>query len=148
MRLNNVALALQVLSIISGGLIYCTFRTKKLLLFDWIRFLSLDAPIDLIRTISYDSISRIPNWLLFSVPDGLWIFSYSCLIWRIWDFKLSRGNIFWFALLPSLALGSEVMQLFRVISGTFDCVDMLVYIIGFLVPLFIFNIDIKISNEK
>lgn len=148
MRLNNAALAIQVLSIISGGLIYCVFRTKSLLLFDWIRFLSLEAPIDLIRTISYDSMSIIPNWLLFSLPDGLWVFSYSCLIWCIWDFKLNRGNIFWFALLPGLALGSEVMQLFRVLSGTFDCVDMLAYITGFLAPLFIFNINIKISNEK
>lgn len=148
MRLNNVVLALQVLSIISGGLIYCAFRTKNLLLFDWIRFLSLDAPIDLIRTISYDSISRIPNWLLFSVPDGLWVLSYTCLILYIWNFNLNRKNIFWFVLLPIIALGSEIMQSFNIISGTFDYFDIVAYIVGFLVPFIIFNINFKISNEK
>jgi len=147
-RLNKAVLFFQILSIIFGGLIYCAFRTKDLLLFYWARTFGLDATVDLLREISYHIKPRTPNWLLFSVPDGLWVLSYTCLILYIWDFKLNRKNIFWFALVPSLALGSEILQSMRIIPGTFDFIDIAAYIIGLLVPLIIFNIDFKIKNEQ
>ncbi len=138
----------QWLGLAVGTSIYLFARPKECLVLSLLDFLGLGKEISLIRATTIPISKSIPNWLRFSLPDGLWVLSYTCLICYIWDFNLNRRNIFWFALLPILAVGSEIMQSFRIISGTFDYFDIVAYIVGFLVPFIIFNINFKISNEK
>ena len=51
----------------------------------------------------------------------------------IWDGWVTRGNLIWFLVIPGLAMASEVLQYFGWIQGTFDWVDLLCYLVGFLI---------------
>jgi len=145
---RRLIVTIQWLGLAVGTSIYLFARPKECLVLSLLDFLGLGKEISLIRATTIPMSKSIPNWLIFSLPDGLWVLSYTCLILYIWNFNLNRKNIFWFVLLPILALGSEIMQSFHIISGTFDYFDIAAYIVGFLVPLIIFNIDVKIRNEK
>ena len=128
-----------------GGLIYILFRSPSILMFEWLDQINLSKYVLELR--SYiDSYSLIlPNWFLYSLPDGLWLFSYISFLLIIWDNKVSKKNIFWILLLPIIAVSSELAQFMEIIPGTFDIVDLIFYIAGSVLPLLFFT-NLKIFN--
>lgn len=130
-----------------GCLIYLSFRIDTLRLFSWIDALKLN-PIELAiryRTLPYAD--KLPHWILFSLPNGLWLFSYASLILYIWDNQLSRLNILWFTLIPIIALLSEFGQLLKLVPGTFDVIDIFFYLFGLIIPFIIFNPKIHLRGD-
>jgi hypothetical protein len=81
----------------------------------------------------------LPNWFLFSLPDGLFLFSYVSLMLAIWNKEVARSGIFWVSSIPVLIILSELGQLFLVVPGTFDIVDLLFYVAGTCIPFFLFH---------
>lgn len=132
-------------TIMLGGLIYILFRSPSILMFEWLDQINLSKYVLELR--SYiDSYSLIlPNWFLYSLPDGLWLFSYISFLLIIWDNKVSKKNIFWILLLPIIAVSSELAQFMEIIPGTFDIVDLIFYIAGSVLPLLFFT-NLKIFN--
>lgn len=114
-------------------------------MFEWLDQINLSKYVLELR--SYiDSYSLIlPNWFLYSLPDGLWLFSYISFLLIIWDNKVSKKNIFWILLLPIIAVSSELAQFMEIIPGTFDIVDLIFYIAGSVLPLLFFT-NLKIFN--
>ena len=82
---------------------------------------------------------KIPDWFIFSLPDGIWIFSYVLVMISIWNFTLNKKSIFWMTIIPLVAIFSEIFQIFDFIPGTFDFVDLSFYILGFILPFIIFK---------
>ena len=74
-----------ILPLFTGGFIYLLFRSERLIMFDWIRFLGFKESLDLLRNDFNSLKSFIPNWVLFSLPDGLWVYSFSSAIIIIWN---------------------------------------------------------------
>lgn len=140
----------HLLALLLGGLIYISFRTKSLAMFQWFESISLDTAITSIRSITMPLEPNLPDWFLFSFPDGLWIFSYISLMLWLWKNDRNPTTIFWIFLLPSIAIVSEVGQLFQLLPGTFDLVDILFYALGTLTPLKIYkpNIPTFQTNTK
>lgn len=69
------------------------------------------------------------NWIAFSLPDGLWTFSFVSFIGLIFHEKNLRRTLFIFlALLAGPLL--ELFQYVRCIPGTFDAIDILFQIIS------------------
>ncbi|WP_291151809.1 hypothetical protein [Flavobacterium sp. UBA7680] len=79
----------------------------------------------------------IPEWVLFALPDGLWMFSYMSLILLVWKNNISRESVIWIFIIPFVSLLSEVLQAIKVIPGTFDKIDLVMYLLGTSLP-FIF----------
>src|SRR5690606_24761044 len=133
------------LTLLGGGLIYVLFRTSSLKMFSWYETIGLGGLTNELRNWAFQLADKIPEWILFSLPDGLWIFSYVSLMLIIWQNSISLKNIFWILILPFLAISSELGQLFGVIIGTFDFMDLLLYISGMILPLIIFTRSINIT---
>ncbi len=71
----------------------------------------------------------LPDWVLYSLPDGLWIYSYILVIGAIRNFNIRESTLAIFCL-PTVAIISEFLQLPGIIPGTFDSSDILAYTLG------------------
>lgn len=120
-----------------GGLIYISFRVESLRMFSWFNSISLSEVIIRIRnyTLNYDFL--IPDWVKFSLPDGLWLFSFTSLTLITWKSEINSSNLFWLIGLPIIALLSEIGQSISIIPGTFDWIDIAMYLFGFMLPFII-----------
>jgi multisubunit Na+/H+ antiporter MnhG subunit len=75
---------------------------------------------------------KLPEWLIYNVPDGLWLYSF--LMWLIITWKGVTGiqPCIWFVLLVLGAIGSEFLQKRSAIHGTYDINDLNAYFVSIL----------------
>lgn len=130
-----------------GGLIYILFRTTTLNMFTWFKHLGLDNMVINLRLLTFDFGQLLPKWVLYSLADGLWIFSFINLILVFWDYEISVINIIWIVFIPLISILSEFGQLIKIVPGTFDSIDLLFYISGTLIPFIIYKNEIKLITK-
>lgn len=136
-------------TLVLGGMLYLSFRSDTLVMFSWLDKINLLEPISELRLITLPFLDNLPNWFLYSLPDGLWLFSYLCVLLVIWDNRISKQNIQWFLLVPLLAMFSEIGQIFGIVPGTFDIIDLLFYFGGAVLPVLIYtNLNTITYYEK
>ena len=133
----------NILTLVLGGLIYVLFRTSSLKMFNWFEIIGLKSLTTELRKLSFQFACKIPEWILFSLPDGLWIFSYVSSMLFIWKNSVTTKNIFWISIIPILAIISETGQYFGLLSGTFDSIDLLFYLFGMTLPFIVFTNSIN-----
>lgn len=131
-----------ILPVFLGGLIYLTYRVDSLLMFNWFKIIGLNDLVNFLRTDNILQNLTIPNWVKFSLPDALWLFSFTYIIILLWDFKITRQSAFWIFIAPTVGLFSEIGQLIGIIPGTFDKVDLLLLILSTALPFY------SVSNLK
>lgn len=91
----------------------------------------------------------IPDWILYSLPDGLWLSSYICLVLMFWKNRINKVSAVWIFGMPIIAISSEAGQFFKIIPGTFDWMDVIMYLLGTLFPLMIYwNMKRGIKNQE
>ncbi|MDC9722332.1 MAG: hypothetical protein PSN34_06110 [Urechidicola sp.] len=137
-----------ILPVIVGGLIYLTYRADTLIMFSWFNKIGLSEIVDLLRSNQYLQNLTIPDWIKFSLPDALWLFSFTYITLMIWENKINRQSVFWIFLAPIIGIFSEIGQLVGIIPGTFDTIDLILLIIAAILPFkFIKQLKIiKINN--
>jgi hypothetical protein len=69
------------------------------------------------------------EYIVFSLPDGLWLFAFTNLVFQIWERKINNKSFIWIFFIPVIAVLSEILQYTRQINGTFDLIDILTYIL-------------------
>ena len=131
---NIIVYVLLPISI--GGLIYIISRPKTLKLFRWVKNLNLDNWTNNIRK-EFIHV-EFPYWIKYNLPDFLWVFSFTSLMLIIWNKGLFKENIFYIIFPTLVGVLSELGQLLNTISGTFDYMDILFYLLGGLLSLSIF----------
>ena len=124
--------------IIIGGFIYILFREENLLMFSWFMSIGLDNLINDFRDVVILQ-NQIPDWVTYSLPDGIWIYSLTSLMLIIWSRDLSKFKYLWLLIGPTIAITLEFGQLLNIFSGTFDSLDLLFYFCGSGLPFLIFN---------
>ena len=82
----------HIATLLIGGLIYLLFRTSSLKMFGWYKTIGLGEFTNGLRKLTIPFADKIPDWILFSLPDGLWIFSYVSLVLFIWNNSISRPS--------------------------------------------------------
>lgn len=134
-----------------GILIYLLFRSRELFYYQFIELISLNHTIDDVRKIVWTKRKYIPNWVIYSLPDGLWIFSLgiSMLYERI--FYKEFQKVFNFIYL-SFFLFEFVQGKFGghgTFLGTFDKNDLLCFTIGYFLASIIsyYNWEKNYKNE-
>jgi len=110
-----------------GGLIYLLFRDSSLLMFRWAGWLGLDGLIEAARVHSLPHAGSIPEWILFSLPDGVWVFACTAFFARLWHDGRWAARLFWIGMGSLLAIGGELGQAAGLVPGTFDWADMIFY---------------------
>lgn len=130
----------SILSLGIGGIIYLFFRPRTLYMFSYV-------PNDVIEWIdrtklSFQDINNL-KFVIYNLPAGLWTISYIILMQLIMTDSRGINRILWIYSLPLFLTIVEFLQLFSFFPGTFDVLDIVVYII----PI-IFSILIDIRYEK
>lgn len=136
-RATKVMLSLVIL--LFGGLVYVIYRDKSLLMFDWFNAIGIGNEIDGLRRLFERE--GIYGWVKYSLPDGLWIFSYMFLVDAIWNGSKSISSFIFIYSLPFFALLSEFLQHFGLLPGVFDWIDVASYL--FAILLFVITKLIK-----
>jgi hypothetical protein len=110
-----------VTPIIIGSLIYLLFRPKNILVFDYFKILKIDLLINTFRT----SVILVKpyDWIIFCLPGGLWLYSYTYAVGMSWSNEINKKNLFWYLLPLILSISSEFGQFLKIIRGTFDWQD-------------------------
>ena len=133
----------SILPILIGGLIYIIFRTKSLIMFQWFSYLSLDRIVESFRT--FGAIN-LPDWAIYSLPDALWIYSFTITMIILWNFKIDKNNWYWILFAPVFGISLEIAQLFG-LKGYFDIIDLL-FCLGFSLVALIQIKNFKYLNIK
>lgn len=151
--MNKTILAKRILTsllpLIFGGLIYLTYRVETLKMFGWFDSMKATDFINFLRTNDFLQTINLPEWIKYSLPDALWIFSFTYFMLTIWKFKITQSSAFWIFLAPVIGLFSELGQLYGVVPGTYDPVDLILIIVAMTVPfLKIVNFNFKSINYE
>ena len=114
-----------VIPLLIGGAIYIIWRSETLQMFRWLEFVDLDSPVNKLRDIYGGQNGQLPQWLLYSLPDAAWLYSFAMYMGLVWIDAKPRVVFSFMAIGPTLGLGGELGQGFRVVPGTFDLVDLI-----------------------
>ena len=128
---RTVNYIIGTISVLIGGLLYLTFRSKSLIMFDWFGKIGFTSQISFLRE-TFGNIS-LYSWVKFNLPAALWLFSYMFLIHGIW-LNSQPSTIYKIFLwgVPTMAISSELLQFFGAIPGTFDYKDIIAYLAGLI----------------
>lgn len=118
-----------------GGLVYVIYREKSLLMFNWFDSIGISNEIDWLRRLFQGE--GIYGWVKYSLPDGLWAFSYMFIVDAIWGSERNAISILFLWGLPVMAVLSECLQYFGLLPGVFDWTDMASYLLAIIVFLII-----------
>lgn len=130
------ALALHVLLPFGvGGLIYVLFRAQHLLMFQWFEAMGLGATVQAARAFAAPHAHQLPGWVLYSLPDGAWVYAATAANALIWRDAPGLSRTFWVWACASIAIGGEIAQLSGAVPGVFDPIDLLAYLVAHFAAL-------------
>jgi hypothetical protein len=134
----------SVLPVLTGGAIYVCWRAQSILMFAWFRRIGLAPLIIRLRDFSAPAGPFLPRWVLFSLPDALWIYALTAFLASFW---LNVGNhklrLAWLSVGFVLGAGAEFGQLVGVVHGTFDPADFFLCLTAFVSALVITQNNLK-----
>jgi hypothetical protein len=126
MKPFKIVLGISFISVILGFLIYLLLRPVEIPI---VSYLISKAPI-IGRLRKEIGRFRIPAWIIYNLPDAIWAYSFVLIMTTIWGSKKRKENILWILLTIIISIGYEVGQLFNIVPGTFDFLDLIFIILG------------------
>jgi hypothetical protein len=88
---------------------------------------------------SLGAIIHLPNWVIYSLPQGLWAFGLSMFVGGIWYDGPQSGGYFWLFVSWMAVVLWEIFQMLGYISGTFCWIDVVVGICGVGLGIILFT---------
>ena len=130
---NHTLPLLCILSSLCIGLfIYTTSRADILYINQWL------APIGGFELKSFfqSLLSQIfiPQWIIYSLPDGLWMLALTLSILMIWNYRIDKKSLPWLGTAMIVGISVEVFQAVHWIKGSFDIIDLLFIMLGAILP--------------
>ena len=141
-----VKISLAVLMLLCGSAIYLLFRSKTLNMYKWCASLGLSDEIDSLRYAVSDW--NIPEFIKFSLPDGLYCAAYILIMDSIWQKECGWPKHAVVLSVPLFTIGSEILQYFGLAKGTFDVNDLLCYSFPPLIYILFNYNSLKFNNLK
>lgn len=127
-------------------LIYLVFRSRNLILYRWLGINTAS-----LLPIYYKNVNNniFVSWLIYSLPDGLWLYSFIMLMVIIWKDENKRVK-YAFALCGMfIAITDEIGQLFHIFKGTFDIGDIIAYLTAGILAVYSIKLLYRgIKNEE
>jgi len=135
-----VALFLSLISLFIGIFIYSFLRIPPFILNKLYALTKTQNWVQSVRTNFTNT--EFPEWILYGLPDLLWMFSFMLFILMIWNFRLNRHSLIWIIGAICIGLAYEFFQLTEITPGVFDFKDIGYILTGALLAL-LFTIKIK-----
>jgi len=147
-KINKIEMIIihSLIPLLLGGFIYVLFRSKTLRMFEWFYFIGLEEAIQAARTAVVEFKKYLPVFACFSLPDGLWLYSFTSAILIYWRNDKQRTRN-WLLIPLASGIFVEIMQGFKLFPGTFDYLDLAFLILGFSSSILIINHQFT-QNEK
>ncbi len=127
-----------VMPMILGGFLYILFREDSIVMFDWYNSLGFESIIYHFRE-NINTNIHLPKWIVYSLPDGIWIYSLTSLMLIIWYKDSSKTKYIWLLIGPILGISAELGQLINIVPGTFDNTDLIFCLIASITPFIFFH---------
>lgn len=134
---------ISLLALLAGGSIYLFLRPGEFVFHSWLSAVGLEGLFGSNESTANQASRYIPEWILYSLPNGLWAFAYASLITLLWAESRSPARYFWYATIPVLVLGFELSQLLGFIRGIFSFADLLAGAAGMISGISVSSIIIK-----
>ena len=133
-KLITAEIVLGVCCLVCGCAIYLLFRSKSLNIYQWCDAIGMTSFIDALR----NCVQRwyVADFVKFCLPDGLYSAAYILFMDAIWHNDSGILKYFVISFVPCVAIGSELLQYFGLVKGTFDIYDLVCY----SVPLILYYI--------
>ena len=141
-RFQILTVVIGVLSLLVGGSLYLLYRPDTLVMFEVCKNLGI---YDFI--ISLRPQDTINSWMVYSLPDGLWLLAYILLMAALWNFDVRKSLRASFPL-AFIAIGSELLQIPHLIPGVFDWMDLLCYVMACIIGFIYITIINNHLNHK
>jgi hypothetical protein len=114
-----------------GASIYVLWRPTRLRIFAWLAQAGLGDAVMGARESAAELGQRLPDWVLYTLPDALWALALSAAMARIWRTQLrARGAWVWLAMGAVIGAGGEGLQWLGWLPGTADWADALASLVG------------------
>ena len=93
-------------------------------------------------------IDSAPNWIKYNLPDGLWLYGLYSAILLVWKDKPSKVFLSWIFICTLISIVLEYLQLYKIIKGTYDSLDIITYFSTLVIFLLSFtNINRKYFKQ-
>lgn len=112
-----------------GGIIYILWRPSSLAMFSWILDIGMDSTVDWMRFQANPLRPFLPNWVIYSLPQALWLYSGLSAISVTWGTVSSQGSRRWFVGFGLVGFSFEFGQMTHFIPGRFDILDLILLIL-------------------
>lgn len=146
----SLLIAVHVVApVLLGAMIYTVWRTRTLLVFSWYQTLGLNTWIIEARHYGSNSRHLIPNVVLFSLPDALWVYSFTAGLTMLWHTTpLTYWKVFWICMPTALGAGGEIAQMYKIIPGTFDSADFWTSIIAGVSAVSVVSLSLRRGSRN
>ena len=129
--MKKIKFLLVFLPLFLGVIIYLLYRSKNLYYYNFIHFLNINGYVLLAREAATLYRKLFPTWVIYSLPDGLWLFSTGAV------FLVARKkyllHFFWFLFIYLFVVGGEFVQKYYgghgTPIGTYDKTDIIALIL-------------------
>lgn len=139
-KLSYVKIVTGTVFLFAGCIIYVLFRSQFIRLYVWCEALGLGCVIEKIRNgIGWLGMS---DFLLYSLPDGLYCASYVLIMDGLWHGDSSLRRIVVVSAIPFVAIVHELLQGLHIVRGTFDVCDLLCYSVPLCIYLIVCGKDV------
>ena len=147
-KINRVSLTIKhcLIPLFFGGILYILFRSTELKMFKWFSMIGMDNIIYLARTEFYQIRNILPDWIYYSLPDGLWVYSFTSALIIYWHNGVNNVK-FWLIIPFFTGVITELLQFFNLFPGTFDFIDLTFYVLGVSLSTIFLHHKFK-QNEK
>lgn len=112
-------------------------------MFNWFETLGMDQIIKDLRGLFLLLKPNIPEWVYYSLPNALWVYSFTSGILLIWGKSLT----FWLITPVLFGVLVEFAQYFQIFPGTADIMDFVTGLFAFISSNLIFHLK-TYNNEK
>ena len=147
-KINRISLTIIhcLTPLLFGGILYILFRSTELRMFKWFSIIEIDNIIYLARTEFYQIRNILPDWVYYSLPDGLWVYSFTSALIIYWHNDVNNVK-FWLIIPFVTGIITELLQGFNMFPGTFDFIDLTFCALGISLSKIFLNHKFK-QNEK
>ena len=118
-----------LLPLIIGSLMYILLRSDTLLVFDWLGYINANELVYSAREYTLPLVRYIPFHILYSLPDGIWVYCATLSLLLVWKPK-DKSKYLWASIPFICAASAELLQLTYIVPGTFEVADLIAYITG------------------
>lgn len=112
-----------------GQLIYVLYRPLNLYMFYPLKKAGRLYFIEELRNTGlFPCKDAVPEWIVYNMPDGMWLLAYMLFAEAIWTGNNSWMNGIFVWGMPLIIIACEILQFFGVLSGTWDIWDVISYL--------------------